>query len=92
MVLDLDEDHIRDNFKDELDTRYAELRDKGVFSELNFWKIVNQVGCQHFALPIWEKEWGKWNYDENTPYTSNAHAAHWSAKHIEMLDEWHSYC
>ncbi len=80
------------SYKDDVEERYKELRDLGVFSKENIRKILEDFS-NRIPNHIWDLEREKWE-PEGRPYDDNLtfdQILEWTEKRLIMLDEHFNY-
>lgn len=79
-------------FTREVEERYAELRDKDVFSKFGLYKLTGDISKQ-IPKEIWEAERERWAEDERPSLdeTSTSQIITWFEERLEVLDEQFNY-
>lgn len=77
-------------FTDEVEERYAQLRDEGVFSVLNLSKMAADINNK-ISQAVWDAERERWPNRPSMDETSTAQILSWFEKRLELLDNHFNY-
>lgn len=79
-------------FTPEVEARYKQLRDEGIFSAKGLYELTGDI-TKHIQKEMWEAEWSRWEEDERPSIdeTSTSQLIFWFEKRLEMLDKHFNY-
>src|SRR5699024_6023696 len=79
-------------FTEDVEERYAQLRDEDILSSFGLYKLTGDITKQ-IPKEIWEAERERWEEDERPSLdeTSTSQIISWFEKRLEMLDEHFNY-
>ncbi len=79
-------------FKDQVEERYASLRDLGVFTKENLESLIDDI-WDKIPGEVWTAELKKWEVHDRLPVdqVGKAQILDWFEKRLEMLDEHFGY-